>query len=73
MAHWAPAEFLTLVFAGGAFYVAYRRLFGRHRGHARPVNLSRRRLKIPLGFGTGFFSSLMGIGGGALGFGVFSD
>ena len=67
LAHWAPAEFLTIVFAGGAFYVAYRRLFGRNKGHAAPINLMRKRMKIPLGAGTGFFSSLMGIGGGAMG------
>lgn len=67
LAHWAPAELLTIVFAGGAFYVAYRRLFGKNRGHAKTINLNRKRMKIPLGFGTGFFSSLMGIGGGAMG------
>jgi uncharacterized membrane protein YfcA len=58
---------LTIIFAGGALYVAQRRLFGKHRGHAAPVNLLRKRMKIPLGLGTGFFSSLMGIGGGAMG------
>ncbi|PQA85960.1 sulfite exporter TauE/SafE family protein [Hyphococcus luteus] len=67
LAHWASAELLTIVFAGGALYVGYRRIFAKERGHAHPVNLHRKRLKIPLGFGTGFFSSLMGIGGGAMG------
>lgn len=67
LAHWAPAELLTIVFAGGAIYVAYRRLFAKNKGHAAPINLTRKRLKIPLGVGTGLFSSLMGIGGGAMG------
>ncbi len=67
LAHWAPVELLTIIFAGGALYVAYRRLFAKQRGHAPPVDLLRKRLKIPLGLGTGFFSSLMGIGGGAMG------
>lgn len=67
LAHWAPAEFLTIVFAGGAFYIAWRRLFAKDKGHARAVDLNRNRMKIPIGFGTGFFSSLMGIGGGAMG------
>lgn len=67
LAHWAPAELLTIIFAGGALYVAQRRLFGKSKGHAAPVNLMRKRMKIPLGLGTGFFSSLMGIGGGAMG------
>ncbi|GJL91999.1 sulfite exporter TauE/SafE family protein [Hyphococcus sp.] len=67
LAHWAPVELLTIIFAGGALYVAYRRLFAKNKGHAPPVNLLRKRMKIPLGFGTGFFSSLMGIGGGAMG------
>ncbi len=67
LAHWAPTEILTVIFAGGALYVAQRRLFARNKGHAAPVDLNRRRMKIPLGVGTGFFSSLMGIGGGAMG------
>ncbi len=67
MARWAPAEGLTVIFAGGAIYVAWRRLFAPVKTHAAPVNLVRKRMKIPLGLGTGFFSSLMGIGGGALG------
>jgi uncharacterized membrane protein YfcA len=67
LAHWAPVEILTVIFAGGALYVAQRRLFARSKAPAAPVNLTRKRMKIPLGLGTGFFSSLMGIGGGAMG------
>jgi uncharacterized protein len=67
LAHWAPAELLAIVFAGGALYVAYRRIFAKERGHAPAVDLNRKRMKVPLGFGTGLFSSLMGIGGGAMG------
>lgn len=67
LARWAPAEALTIVFAGGAFYVAWRRLFAGTKAPSAPVNLIRKRMKIPLGLGTGLFSSLMGIGGGALG------
>lgn len=67
LAHWAPAELLAIVFAGGALYVAYRRIFAKERGRAPAVDLNRKRLKLPLGFGTGLFSSLMGIGGGAMG------
>lgn len=67
LARWAPAEILTVIFAAGAFYVAWKRLFSREKALAAPVNLVRKRMKIPLGLGTGLFSSLMGIGGGALG------
>lgn len=67
LARWAPEEALTIVFAGGALYVAWRRLFAETKPPSAPVNLVRKRMKIPLGLGTGFFSSLMGIGGGALG------
>jgi uncharacterized membrane protein YfcA len=67
LARWAPVEILTIIFAGGAFYVAWQRLFARSKVRSAPVNLFRQRMKIPLGLGTGLFSSLMGIGGGALG------
>lgn len=67
LARWAPAEALAIVFAGGAFYVAWRRLFAKSEAPPAPINLVRKRMKIPLGLGTGVFSSLMGIGGGALG------
>ncbi len=67
LVRWAPAEVLTIIFAGGALYVAWRRLFVRSGAPATPVNLMRKRLKIPIGLGTGLFSSLMGLGGGALG------
>ena len=67
LAHWAPAEILTIIFAGGALYVAQRRLFARKGLPPKQVDLARKRMKIPLGLGTGLFSSLMGIGGGAVG------
>ncbi|MEO1136526.1 MAG: sulfite exporter TauE/SafE family protein [Pseudomonadota bacterium] len=67
LAHWAPTEILTVIFVGGAFYVAQRRLVSRKHRDRPPVNLNARRLKIPFGLGAGFFSSLMGIGGGAVG------
>lgn len=67
LAHWAPAEMLTIIFVGGALYVAQRRLRSGKRPKGAPVNLNAKRLKIPIGLGAGFFSSLMGIGGGAVG------
>lgn len=66
-AKWAPAELLTIIFAGGAFYIAWRRLFATHKPPAAPTSLLRKRMKIPMGTGTGLFSALMGIGGGAVG------
>ena len=68
VARWIPAEALTVVFAGGALYVGWRRLFGRSAAKDRSgEDLTNKRIHIPIGFGTGLFSSLMGIGGGALG------
>ena len=67
LARWAPAEFLTIIFALGALFVAQRRLFSDADSVKAPLHLGRKRMKIPLGLGTGFFSSLMGIGGGAVG------
>ncbi|MEM8935102.1 MAG: sulfite exporter TauE/SafE family protein [Pseudomonadota bacterium] len=66
-ARWAPAELLALVFAGGAFFVGWQRLFDRRKREARKDHLSDARLRVPVGFGTGLFASLMGTGGGALG------
>jgi uncharacterized protein len=66
LARWAPVELLTIIFAGGAIYIGYRRIFPKNRTTA-DVNLMHKRLKIPLGAGTGLFSSLMGLGGGAVG------
>ncbi|MFQ5562741.1 MAG: sulfite exporter TauE/SafE family protein [Parvularculaceae bacterium] len=63
-----PAEFLSIVFAGGAFYVAFHRLFGRGRsGRGFASDLTEKSVHIPVGLGTGLFSSLMGLGGGAVG------
>ncbi len=67
LARWAPVELLTIIFAGGAIYIGFRRVFPKNRATAPDVNLMRKRLKIPLGAGTGLFSSLMGLGGGAVG------
>lgn len=67
VAKWTPVELLTAIFAAGAFYIAWRRLFSKTKGHASAPNLSSKRMKIPLGFGTGLFSALMGFGGGAIG------
>ncbi len=63
---WIPAELLTVVFAGGGLYIAARRL--RKGGASSSVhNLGLKRIKVPVGLGTGLFSSLMGLGGGAVG------
>lgn len=62
-----PAELLASVFAGGALYVAAQRLFFRRRKEGGGVDLSRKAIHIPVGIGTGLFSALMGLGGGAVG------
>lgn len=67
IAKWAPVEALAIVFAGGAFYIAGRRIFGGRKGKKTSANLLSKRMKIPIGVGTGVFSSLMGLGGGAVG------
>jgi len=67
VAKWVPVELLTAVFAGGAFYIAWRRLFSKNKGHAKAKRKSLMHMKIPVGVGTGLFSALMGFGGGALG------
>ena len=67
VAKWAPAELLTIVFAGGAFYVAWKRMGGARRAARAVVDLHKKRMKIPIGIGTGLFSALMGLGGGAVG------
>ncbi len=66
-AKWVPVELLTAVFVGGAVYIAWRRGFANNRKPSQPRNLSNKRVKIPVGIGTGVFSAMMGIGGGALG------
>jgi len=65
-ARWAPVELLTIIFAGGAFYIAWRRLTKRQSAPSGG-NLLRKRFKMPVGVGTGLFCSLMGLGGGAVG------
>lgn len=65
-AKWVPAEFLTIVFAGGAIYIAIRRL-NTGKKKSGGLDLYKKRMKILVGTGTGLFSALMGLGGGALG------
>lgn len=68
LARHVPGELLTVIFAGGALYIGWRRLFGK-KGHAGADarDLTDKRIHIPVGVGTGLFSSLMGLGGGAVG------
>ena len=64
----APEELLAVIFAGGALYVGWRRLFPKTMvEEGTRHDLTDRRIHIPLGIGTGLFSSLMGLGGGAVG------
>ncbi|MEX6633745.1 sulfite exporter TauE/SafE family protein [Hyphococcus lacteus] len=67
LSRWAPVELLAIIFAAGAFWVAYRRLFKSETKAGSATDLNRKRMKVPLGIGTGLFSSLIGLGGGALG------
>ena len=68
VARHVPAVALTIVFALGAILVGWRRLRPQPKApHAHPPDLTRKRIHIPIGLGTGFFSSLMGLGGGAVG------
>lgn len=62
-----PVELLASVFAGGALFIAAQRLFIRKRSEGRTMDLSHRAVHIPVGVGTGLFSALMGLGGGAVG------
>ena len=62
-----PVEALASVFAGGALFIAGQRLFVRKRSDARGMDLSHKAVRIPVGVGTGLFSGLMGLGGGAVG------
>lgn len=66
-ARWIPVEALTFVFAGGALFIAWRRVTGRAPKMGGARNFSSRAIHIPMGLGTGLFSSLMGLGGGAVG------
>jgi uncharacterized membrane protein YfcA len=67
LARYVPGEALAIVFALGAGWIGWRRLFGaRGKAEERP-DLTERRIHIPIGIGTGLFSSLMGLGGGAVG------
>ncbi|MEO1251100.1 MAG: sulfite exporter TauE/SafE family protein [Pseudomonadota bacterium] len=67
IARFVPVEALAAVFVGGAFYIGARRLAPRKTRSRRSVDLQARHMKIPWGLGAGVFSSLMGLGGGAVG------
>lgn len=60
------SEVLMMVFAAGALFIAWRRVRGRRAAPAAGDRLSPV-AQIPIGLGAGFFSSLMGLGGGAVG------
>ncbi len=62
-----PVEILASVFAGGALFIAAQRLFVRKRKEGSRIDLSHKAIHIPVGIGTGLFSGLMGLGGGAVG------
>lgn len=66
-ARWVPAEHLAVVFAAGALYIGWRRLFAKPSVSGGTPDLSRKRIHIPIGLGTGLFAALMGLGGGAVG------
>lgn len=67
-ARWIPAEALGALFVIGALLIGLRRLRGAPKGgkaaRIDPMKLS---VRGPCGVIAGFFSSLMGIGGGAVG------
>ncbi|MGE0410252.1 MAG: sulfite exporter TauE/SafE family protein [Amphiplicatus sp.] len=65
-ARFIPAEPLALIFVIGAGFIGWRRLAGKS-GDGKGPDLSHRRVHIPIGLGTGLFSALMGLGGGAVG------
>lgn len=63
-----PSLALTIVFAAGAGVIGWRRLVaGKGAQPGRKRDLTPMRIHIPIGVGTGLFSSLMGLGGGAVG------
>ncbi len=64
---YVPGEALAAVFAVGAGYIGFRRLFGKRGQTEDRPDLTEKRIHIPIGVGTGLFSSLMGLGGGAVG------
>ncbi|MEQ1932104.1 MAG: sulfite exporter TauE/SafE family protein [Parvularculaceae bacterium] len=68
LARHVPAIALTLVFAAGAGFIGWRRLRPKHKAALEhPRDLTDQRIHIPIGLATGFFSALMGLGGGAVG------
>lgn len=68
LARHVPAVAMTAVFAAGALFIGWRRLSPRKGPSGKPPpDLTQKGVHIPIGIGTGFFSSLMGLGGGAIG------
>jgi uncharacterized membrane protein YfcA len=64
-ARWVSGDALTIVFALGALFLASRRILPNPK--SAPPRRFGPRAPIYLGLGTGLVSSLMGIGGGAMG------
>jgi len=66
-ARFVSTEILVIVFAAGAAAIGWRRIAAKKPVLAQGPDLTLERIRIPIGVGTGFFSSLMGLGGGAVG------
>ncbi|HXI87443.1 MAG TPA: sulfite exporter TauE/SafE family protein, partial [Parvularculaceae bacterium] len=69
LARYVSGESLAVVFIIGALFIGWRRVFARSNieGATQGRDLTGSALRIPVGIGTGLFSALMGLGGGALG------
>jgi uncharacterized membrane protein YfcA len=67
-ARYVPTLALTVIFVVGAGLIGWRRVAGKKaRHHHHGPDLTDQRVHIPIGLGTGLASSLMGLGGGAVG------
>lgn len=64
---WVSGEVMTIVFAFGAMALGLRRIWPRRHHALRSNTFATSWAPAPLGVATGLFSSLMGIGGGAVG------
>ncbi len=73
LSRWAPVEVLGVIFALGALGIGIKRMLARDEDGAEPkeeknnINLTAPHLYAPIGFGSGLFCALMGIGGGVVG------